>query len=97
MQQPALGRTVIREALELAAGQPHIELHLHPDDLALLEQCGETAEGLLAPVGKAKFVPDERLSRGGCLIETQHGVIDARLETQLARITQELLEGDSAP
>jgi flagellar assembly protein FliH len=95
-RQPALGRSVIREALELAAGQPHVELHLHPDDLALFQQCGEEVTGTFAPAGKATFVPDASVSRGGCLIETQHGVIDARLETQLARITQELLEDGSA-
>jgi flagellar assembly protein FliH len=94
-RRPALCQTVVREALQLAAGQPHVELHLHPQDLEHLQQCGEEAVGLFASVGKATLIPDASLSRGGCLIETQHGVIDARLETQLARITQELLEEHS--
>ncbi len=96
-RRPALCQEVVREALQLAAGQPHVELHLHPQDLELLQQSGEEAVGLFASVGQAKFVPDACLSRGGCLIETQHGVIDARLETQLARITRELLEDHSSP
>ena len=91
-RQPELAVAVVREALQLAAGQPHIKLHLNPHDLAQLKECGHEALGRLAALGEATLVPDENISRGGCLIETQHGVIDARLETQLARITSELLE-----
>jgi flagellar assembly protein FliH len=42
-------------------------------------------------VGETTFTPDERISRGGCVVETRHGAIDARIETQLARIAHELL------
>src|SRR5262245_12416577 len=92
-RRPELAIPIIREALQLAAGQPHIELHLHPLDLDLLRDCGKEAAGRLAAVGEATLVADENVARGGCLIETRHGVIDARLETQLERITSELLEG----
>jgi flagellar assembly protein FliH len=92
-RRPELALPIIREALQLAAGQPHIELHLHPLDLDLLRDCGKEAAGRLAAVGEATLVADENVARGGCLIETRHGVIDARLETQLERITGELLEG----
>jgi flagellar assembly protein FliH len=96
-RRPELTRTVVREALELAAGQPHLKLHLHPHDLEQLQQAGDEAVGFFAAVGEATLVPDASLSRGGCLIETRHGVIDARLETQLARITEELLEEAPLP
>jgi flagellar assembly protein FliH len=92
-RRPELVLPIVREALQLAAGQPHIELHLHPLDLDLLRDCGKEAAGRLAAVGEATLVADENVARGGCLIETRHGVIDARLEKQLARITDELLEG----
>ncbi len=95
--RPELALSVVREALQLAAGQPHLKLHLHPQDLEQLQQCGETAMGFFASVGEASLAPDESVSRGGCLIETRHGVIDARLETQLARITEELLEASQSP
>jgi flagellar assembly protein FliH len=91
-RQPELAGPVVREALQLAAGQPHIKLHLHPDDLDQLKECGHEVVGRLAALGEATLVPDESISRGGCLIETRHGVIDARLETQIERITSELLE-----
>jgi flagellar biosynthesis/type III secretory pathway protein FliH len=35
-------------------------------------------------------VPDAGVSLGGCIVESQHGRIDQRIETQLARIEEEL-------
>jgi flagellar assembly protein FliH len=91
-RQPELSVAMIREALQLAAGQPHLRLRLNPHDLSLLQSSGVDALGLLAAVGEAEFVEDDSITVGGCLIETRHGVIDARLETQIARITEELLD-----
>ncbi len=92
-RQPELALPIIREALQLAAGQPDIKLHLHPQDLAQLQECGAEAASRLAAVGEMTLVADENVARGGCLIETRHGVIDARLETQLERIASDLLDG----
>jgi flagellar assembly protein FliH len=92
-QQPALAVAMIHEALELAAGQPHLKLRLHPADIDVLQDCGREALARLAAIGDAELVPDDSIERGGCLIETRHGVIDARLATQVERITLELLEG----
>ena len=92
-RRPELAVAIIQEALQLATGQPHLKLRLHPQDIELLQGCGQEALSRLESVGDAALVPDESISRGGCLIETRHGLIDARLETQLERITAELLEG----
>jgi len=85
---------LLKNTLELAAGVRKLSLRLHPDDAAFL---GEHAEDLvcsIASCGEARVVSDNSVSRGGCLIETQHAVIDARLETQLERIVSELLHRD---
>jgi flagellar assembly protein FliH len=39
-----------------------------------------------------EFAPDERIKLGGCIIETSHGDLDARLETQLRRLKEVLIE-----
>ncbi len=91
-RQPEVTIDLLRETLEIAAGSPSIRLRLHPDDLQLL---GEHAEGVvrsMASCGDAELVPDLTIFRGGCVIETRHGIIDAKLETQLQRITSELLQ-----
>jgi flagellar assembly protein FliH len=92
-RRPEVSVSLIHEALQLAAGQPQIQVRLNPCDLEQLQSCGDEALGRLAGVGEARFSPDESISPGGCIVETRHGVIDARLETQLDRITSELLDG----
>jgi len=92
-RRPEVSVALIHEALQLAAGQPQIQVRMNPCDLEQLQSCGDEALGRLAGVGEARFSPDDSITPGGCVVETRHGVIDARLETQLERITAELLDG----
>ncbi|MDX1947349.1 MAG: FliH/SctL family protein [Pirellulaceae bacterium] len=88
---PQISQTLIREALQLASGCGQIVVRLAPADHAAL--AGQTAQitkelNLVAP---AQFVADPTISPGGCRVETQFGSIDNQIETQLARLTEELL------
>jgi flagellar assembly protein FliH len=38
------------------------------------------------------FISDERIELGGCIVETSHGELDGRLETQLRRLKEVLME-----
>ena len=53
---------------------------------------GQIVESLTS-CADAKLVPDAQALRGGCRIETRHGEIDARVETMLHRIAEELVDG----
>jgi len=89
---PDLAREMMREALQLAIGSPRIRVHLHEQDAALLGAHATEVVRALAACGEAEIVADNSLTRGGCLIETQRGQIDARIETILDRIVDQLLE-----
>ena len=91
--RPEVAIPIIAEALQLAAGQPHVQVSMHPRDIELIQQAGLEMAQRLNTLGEGELVADERISRGGCLIDTRHGVIDARLETQLERIAAELVAG----
>ncbi len=80
----------IREALELASSGERIRLCLNPQDVETLgEQAGELSRRIsgLAPT---EIVADPTVSAGGCVIKTEYGQIDQRIESQLARIEEEL-------
>jgi len=70
---------------ELTRVQParRVVLRVHPDDLALLDppETLRARHELRAPLS---FEADATLSRGGCVIDTDLGQIDARLETRLS-------------
>lgn len=88
---PELTTGLLTEALNLAAGQPQLQIHLHPADLARLGSHAADLVKSITACADPKFLADPAISPGGCLIETQHGSIDARLESMLERITEELL------
>jgi flagellar assembly protein FliH len=92
--RPEVGTSIVTGALELVSGAARIAIRMNPADLELFGEYIERASGALASCGEAKFVPDESVSRGGCVIESQHGTIDAQVETQLERIMAELLQAE---
>ncbi|MEO5843404.1 MAG: FliH/SctL family protein [Caldimonas sp.] len=62
------------DALMPSAGQ--IVVRVHPDDLGLVT--GSSAEAI---AGRgARLVADARISRGGCLVESDIGLVDATIE-----------------
>lgn len=91
--RPELANEMITNALRLAAGQPRLTVYLHPDDLAAWGDRASQIVQSLTACADTTLVPDQNTSRGGCRIETRHGEIDARIETMLHRIAEELVDG----
>jgi len=90
-QTPEVTSVLVREALELAAGQTQLTIRLNPADHANLRDQVETVVRELAPLAQAELVADPHVTPGGCRVETRFGVIDQQLESQLARIEEELV------
>ena len=90
-QRPELSHAMITEALRLAAGHPQLRIHLNPKDVQSLGDHAEDMVRSMTSCAEAVLIPDEAITRGGCRIETRHGEIDARMETMLSRIAEELL------
>jgi flagellar assembly protein FliH len=91
-RQPEIPVTLVREALELAAGSSQIRVHLHPDDHKALEGHVRMLVQEMSGLGTAEIIADEGVSRGGCRVETRFGTIDQQFEAQLDRIEEELTE-----
>lgn len=80
----------IRSALAQVKDATEFNIYLHGDDLALLREC--QAE-ILSPVpGRATmhFHVSPEVTRGGCLVETRFGTIDARRETKFELLQHSL-------
>jgi flagellar assembly protein FliH len=97
--QPELVAVVATEAVDtLLLSARHITVRVHPDDHALVAQ---GASDVLAARG-ARLLSDADVLRGGCLVESDIGVIDATLEARWRRVAASLgceqeWEGDEAP
>lgn len=80
---------IVKKAVSQSVGQ-RITVHVHPTDRPVLE---EKEKELLEVVDKSQTITvkeDESVSAGGCIVETELGTVDARLETQLAAIRKAL-------
>jgi len=88
--EPQITLQWIREALQLAAGSEEVTLHLNPADY---ETLGESLAHLAAEMGKlapTDIIADPQISPASCRVETRFGSIDQQIESQLARIEEEL-------
>ncbi len=73
---------VAQEALDtLMLSARHVTLRVHPDDQPLV---AEGAGEVLAARG-ARLVADSSLARGGCVVESNIGLVDASLEARWRR------------
>lgn len=83
---------VVREAMKEIAHQEKITVYLNPEDL----EYGESFKSsLLAELGNVKSIvmeKDESIARGGCVVETNFGEIDSRVESKIREIEKAILE-----
>lgn len=89
-QNPDISLGWLREALELAAGSAQLRIHLNPADCQTLGKQAALLAREMGSVANPEVVPDPAVSPGGCRVETRFGSIDQQLESQLARIEEEL-------
>jgi flagellar assembly protein FliH len=72
-----------------------IELRVHPEDARLLAPV-ERLRARLELLGSVRVVEDGALARGGCVLISNLGEVDARLETRielgLAQLASEVLD-----
>ena len=73
---------IIRQALGRVEHAGRITIKLNPADLELLMDIKPQLLSGLPEAGRVAFEADEGIVRGGCLIETDGGEIDARIERQ---------------
>lgn len=80
----------VREALTSVEQGSNLTVLLNPMDYELLQQAN--APVLLTDVGgeRLKFQTSPQVTRGGCMVQTHFGVIDARRETKLEALKQSL-------
>ena len=82
-------RSIVRQALEHSLGD-RIVVKIHPEDLKRLKAEDLQFKDLLDRTKQLHFKEEESIQKGGCVVETEIGTIDAQLETQLKAIRKAL-------
>jgi flagellar assembly protein FliH len=86
----------VREALRRIVGVETIKLRIHPDDEVLIRSHRTTLMASSDALREVVIEPDTAIERGGCIIESTSGNVDARIATQLRQIENALYAGDLA-
>lgn len=83
---------LVRVALSRLADQSVMTVRVHPKDCQSILQFRESPGHRDSWHDGIKLVEDPLITRGGCLIETDSGVIDARVEEQFREIEKGFFE-----
>jgi len=92
--QPDVIRAQLACAIEALRGKPLVAVHLHPADLAALDE--ERGSAARRPGGvEVQWIASSEVALGGCILQTAEGGLDARIETQL-QVLRDLLVQERA-
>lgn len=88
--KPELLAGIVKNALRSIGEAKQVTVRVHPKDLEILRDKTSEIASTLPSSAVLDLRPDESLSRGDCLIDSDIGSLDARLATQLSTLKQQL-------
>jgi len=89
--RPELVLEVLTGALRGAAERDRLVVEVNPDDLELVRDAAAGLAASLGGIASLDVVAERRVGRGGCVVRTLEGEIDATLAGQLERARETLL------
>jgi len=95
-QELSLDQTIINnlveEALSLLNGEKEVIVKVNLADLNVIKSYQERLLSLNSNLEEVRFVVDNEIEVGGCIVETDFGGLDATITSQLDKIANRLLE-----
>jgi flagellar assembly protein FliH len=94
--EPEIVAEVLQRARQEVTDARHLRIRLNPKDYQLLAEIRPDVLTLGQDAGRrVEIVQDPELARGGCTVETEIGLIDATLPTQMTELRRQLLDQES--
>jgi flagellar biosynthesis/type III secretory pathway protein FliH len=83
--KPALVVEAVRGALRGIVERERVTVLVHPDDLELVRDAMDSVRASLGGIEHCEVQAERRVSRGGAIVRTPDGDVDARVEIKLQR------------
>jgi len=83
-------KETIKSAVKLATEKEKVVIRINPDDLEEVKSHQDDIIFIGDGIVRLEVRPDKNIERGGCVIETEAGNIDARNETRFAELDKAL-------
>jgi type III secretion protein L len=88
---------IVREALKSVGQERQLTLLIHPDHREMVQANLDRLQALVGSSRQIHLVANPDISPGGCVVESELGVIDAKLETQLKCLEEILMSAAKSP
>jgi type III secretion protein L len=89
--EPETINDIVSQAIRTLRQQKNVTVRCNQEDYETLKKNEHDFLGMMGQSGVIDFVADPKIERGGCVVESELGIIDARLETQLKTLQKLLL------
>lgn len=77
---------VLREAIRQIADRSGMKIRIHPEDFRYMMEIKSDFLQTIDGIGNVVFEADNGIARGGALIETLYGEVDARIDQQFREV-----------
>ncbi|MCI0416135.1 type III secretion system stator protein SctL [bacterium] len=83
---------IVKQAMQTVRQSKQLTIRVHPEDAKILKENEEELQETLGRQRILDVVEDKKVHRGGCIIESEIGTVEAQLQTQLERLKKILLQ-----
>jgi len=89
-QNPEVVRALIANAVRRITDKDNVRVRVSMSDAPRVKEMRQELMELMDGLRHLEIVDDRRVGEGGCVIETNAGTIDAKIETQLSEVARAL-------
>jgi|tagenome__1003787_1003787.scaffolds.fasta_scaffold20975006_3 flagellar assembly protein FliH len=90
--RPEVVLQVVESALRRTTLRDQLTLQVSPEDFELVRDAAEGLAGRIGGIHRLDVLAERRVTRGGCVVRTAEGEIDAQLDEQLNRAREIVAE-----
>lgn len=83
---------VVKDTLKHISGEIKIKIKLNPEDVESINKIKEDFLSQFDNIDEMELVSDKSVSRGGCIIETDNGIVDSNIRTRFETVKEELFK-----
>ena len=94
-QNPDVVMAIVRNALRRVVDKENVRIRVSLPDSARLRGAKDDIMSIVDGLRHLEILDDRRVGEGGCVIETNAGTIDAKIETQLAEVERLLIQDET--
>ncbi len=92
MTDPATVVAVVKGALARVDFRKQYIVHVNPLDLEVIKNSAQEIRAMLESCETLKFLASPQVAAGGCVVQTEGGMVDAQIDRQFTEVEQAVMQ-----